>query len=202
MAQCPAEFARMGLNVLGFEIRESNLQACRYIKANTNLPNLDFIQADAWDVHQYGKFDIIFCCGLLYHIDQPRRFLQMLSQATNKLLILQTHFALTDGMDELGSAARFNLSELSENESVKGRWFVEFSNEDDYLNREKYKWASWDNRNSFWLLREHLLQTIQDVGFDLALEQFDGMEPSIAESMISGYYKLEARGTFIGIKNG
>lgn len=195
------EFARMGLNVLGLDVRESNLQACHHVQANTNLPNLDFVRDDVWNVHLYGKFDIIFCCGLLYHLDQPRKFLEMLAQTTNKLLIVQTHFALTDEMDELGSSSKFRLSDLTENESLKGRWFVEFASENDYKDREKYKWASWDNKKSFWVLKEHLLQTIHNVGFDLVLEQFDGLEPNIADSMMSGFHKLEARSTFIGIKN-
>src|SRR5437764_1400484 len=37
------EFARMGFRVLGLDVRESNLAACRYVKAHTNLPNLEFV---------------------------------------------------------------------------------------------------------------------------------------------------------------
>src|SRR6202035_734455 len=36
------EFARMGFNVLGLEIRESNFAACTYVKQKTHLPNLNF----------------------------------------------------------------------------------------------------------------------------------------------------------------
>jgi hypothetical protein len=45
-----------------------------------------------------------------------------------------------------------------------------------------------------------LLQAIQDVGFDLVLEQFDGLGGDIAGSITSGYYKTDQRGTFLGIK--
>jgi hypothetical protein len=58
--------------------------------------------------------------------------------------------------------------------------------------------------------REYLLQLIQDIGFDLVLEQFDGLDPyirksdglptSIAEAMLRGYYRTDTRGTFIGVK--
>jgi len=41
------EFARMGFQVLGVEVREANIPACKYVKANTNLPNLEFIKDDA-----------------------------------------------------------------------------------------------------------------------------------------------------------
>ena len=41
------EFARMGLDVLGVEIRDSNIAACNYVKLNTNLPNLNFVKDNA-----------------------------------------------------------------------------------------------------------------------------------------------------------
>jgi hypothetical protein len=62
------------------------------------------------------------------------------------------------------------------------------------------KWASWDNRQSFWVQREYLLQAIRDVGFDLVMEQFDSLGPQIAENMLRGFYHTDRRGTFIGIK--
>ena len=36
---------------------------------------------------------MVFCCGLLYHLDKPKEFLDTLSAVTTKLLILQTHFS-------------------------------------------------------------------------------------------------------------
>jgi SAM-dependent methyltransferase len=224
------EFARMGFQVLGVEVRESNIAACRYVKANTNLPNLQFVQDDAWNIGKYGSFDAVFCCGLLYHLDHPKQFLGTLSGITKKLLILQTHFSIdtdpeaddpnsdTDRLrrflgqilppflkgrrhNKVSAIRKFNLSPISENESLRGRWYTEFATDADYKERERSKWASWDNRRSFWVQREYLLQAIQDVGFDLVMEQFDGLgEGTIANSMICGYYKADTRGTFIGIK--
>jgi hypothetical protein len=189
------EFARMGLQVLGLEVRESNFAACRYVKAHTRLPNLEFVQDDAWNITNYGRFDAIFCCGLLYHIDRPKRFLQTLSAATSKLLILQTHFATET------TNVKYELSELTENESLQGCWYTEFADDKQFNQREDAKWASWENRRSFWVRREYLLQTIRDVGFDLVLEQFDGLGADIVGSMTSGEYKTNQRGMFIGIKS-
>src|SRR5215510_8298569 len=55
------EFARMGFQTLGLEVRESNIAACRYVKERTNLPNLNFVRDDAWNVQKYGTFDAVFC---------------------------------------------------------------------------------------------------------------------------------------------
>ena len=211
------EFARMGFQVLGLEVRESNIAACDYVKANTNLPNLQFVKDDAWNVAKYGTFDAIFCRGLLYHLDRPKQFLQMVAGVAARLLILNTHFSET-GAETAGlprflrlvfqpfldrrktSIQKFTLSSITENESLFGRWFTEFASDTAHRQRENSKWASWDNRRSFWIQREYLLQAIEDAGFDLVMEQFDGLAPNIADAMIRGNYKTDSRGTFIGIK--
>lgn len=209
------EFARMGFQVVGVDVREANIAACNYVKSKTNLPNLTFFQDDVWNIARYGKFDVIFCCGLLYHLDQPKQFLETLSSVTTRLVILQTHFstrttntvykklrlpALVQKAAARVTGNKHNLSPLSENEGLAGRWYMEFPNDDSFRKREIRRWASWENRQSFWIQREYLLQAIQDVGFDLVMEQFDSLGPGIAESMLRGYYRKENRGTFIGIK--
>ena len=222
------EFARMGFQVLGVEVREANIAACNYVKANTNLPNLEFVKDDARNIAKYGVFDVVFCKGLFYHLDKPKEFLNTLSAVTTKLLILQTHFSTdnkkTDTKNKehrwFGIARKllarvkrhspepaakyrdFNLSELTENETLSGRWYTEFANDEAFSKRDSAKWQSWDNRRSFWIQREYLLQAIHDVGFDLVMEDFDSLGPNIAESMLCGFYKAETFGTFIGVKTG
>ena len=185
----------MGFQVLGLDVRESNIAACRYVKANTSLQNLEFVQDDVWNIAKHGRFDAIFCCGLLYHLDRPNEFLKTLGEVTNKVLILQTHFSVDETGDD-----KFNLSPITENECLRGRWYMEFPTDADFGNRDNLKWASWDNRRSFWIQREYLLQAIQGAGFDLVLEQFDSLGQDIARAMMSGYYQTDRRGTFIGIK--
>jgi 2-polyprenyl-3-methyl-5-hydroxy-6-metoxy-1,4-benzoquinol methylase len=239
------EFARMGFQVLGIEVRQANIAACNYVKPNTNLPNMEFIKDDARNIAKYGLFDVVFCKGVLYHLGKPKEFLTTLSAVTTKLLILQTHFStdtknkehrwfgiarkplarvkkhilafgigrkLSAGVKKLSARVKrhnpepapkyheFNLSELTENETLRGRWYTEFANDEAFSKRDSSKWASWDNRRSFWIQREYLLQAIYDVGFDVVLEQFDGLGPNIAESTLSGLYKAETYGAFIGIK--
>ncbi len=211
------EFARMGFQVVGVDVRESNLAACEYVKSKTDLPNLQFVKDNVLNIQKYGKFDAIFCCGLLYHLDRPKQFLEAVSAVTSKIAILQTHFA-TDSrssrfMSMVPTLARkavarvtrlrpdkFYLSRVSENEGLRGRWFAEFTSQKAFAKRETSKWASWDNHQSFWVQREYLLQAIQDVGFDLVMEQFDGLGENIADSMLRGFYRTDRRGTFIGIK--
>ena len=86
------EFARLGLQSLGLDVRESNIEVCRYVQSKTDLPNLRFVRDDVWNIADHGSFDIVFCCGLLYHLDRPRAFLDVLSDVTKRLLILQDPF--------------------------------------------------------------------------------------------------------------
>lgn len=213
------EFARLGFQVLGIEVRELNIAACNYIKSKTDLPNLQFVQDNALNVADHGMFDAVFCCGLFYHLENPRQYLETLSSVTKKLLILQTHFSLisrNDKLLKLPTTARqftdrvlrrplpvkFMLSAPTTHEGLPGRWFTEFSDDHSFGQRETAKWASWDNRRSFWIQREYLLQAIKDVGFDLVLEEYANLMPNIADSLLQGSYAANLRGTFIGIKTG
>ena len=83
--------------------------------------------------------------------------------------------------------------------AAKG-WYREFAGDADHAKRENSRWSSWDNRLSFWIQREYLLQAISDSGFDMVFEQFDNFAPNIAEAMTAGTYKTDTRGTFVGIK--
>ncbi len=55
---------------------------------------------------------------------------------------------------------------------------------------------------AFWIQREHLLQALRDVGFDVPMEQFGHLEPNVAESLLGGFYLANLRGMFIGVKMG
>jgi SAM-dependent methyltransferase len=188
------EFARLGYNVLGLDVRESNIEACQFVKSKVNLPNLEFVKDDAWNISKYGEFEVMFCCGLLYHLDKPKKFLHLLSSVTKNLLILQTHFSTGT------PNPKFQQTELTENEGLKGRWQIEFIDDEAFKQREVARWSSWDNHSSFWIQREYLIQTIKDVGFNLVMEQFDSLDSPIANTMLTGYYHTDDRGTFIGIK--
>jgi SAM-dependent methyltransferase len=212
------EFARLGYQTLGLDVREANIEACRYVKSKVALANLEFVRDDVWNLPAYGTFDAVFCCGLLYHLDRPREFLKVLSSVTRRVLILQTHFSQAGDPPSFIHPRRLRralarilplrstattthkLSFLSANEGLPGRWFSEFRNERAYRDRENRRWAAWNNRKSFWVQREYLLQALRESGFDLVLEQFDGMGSKIAFEMTEGSYRTSGRGTFVGVK--
>jgi SAM-dependent methyltransferase len=188
-------FARLGMDATGIEVRESNFQNCLYVRSNVNLPNLSFVKDDVYNVDQYGIFDAIWACGIFYHLDKPRSFMEKVARTCRKVLMLETHFTHAQ---RTSAAEQYKLSDLCEHDNLRGRWYHEYSNasQDDL---ENLKWASWSNRDSFWLQKEHLLQLIRDFGFDIVLEQYDSM-PNILEDMVS-YYHAHDRALFVGIKS-
>jgi hypothetical protein len=212
------EFARMGLHALGLDVRELNIEACRYVQSKLNLPNLEFALDDVWNIASYGVFDAVFCCGIFYHLDKPREFLNILSKVTKRLLILQTHFAEADAPPAFIRPRRLRraiarvlplkntgttthkLSFLRENEGVPGRWMQEFRSRRAFLDRPNRRWAAWDNTKSFLMQREYILQSMREAGFDVVLEQFDWLGSNLAFEMTKGSYRTSGRGTFIGIK--
>jgi SAM-dependent methyltransferase len=189
------EFARLGMDVLGLEIRESNFRNCMHVKSRSNLDNLKFVQDDAWNVERYGRFDVVLCFGLLYHLDKPTSFLHMLGDVCNKALFVHTHIAPVE------ASKTFDLSAMTQHEDAEGRWYTEFP-DGLRVDRSASKWASLENNRSFWLRKEFVLGAIRDSGFDIVVEQYDWLGSQIADEMLRGMYTTSHRNMFVGIKSG
>lgn len=189
-------FARLGMVATGFEIRKSNLANCLFVKSQLDLPNLTFINADVNDIDNYGPFDAVWACGILYHLDQPRLFFEKLASVCRRVVMLETHFTY---QERTPAADYWRLSELCEHQGLKGRWFHEH---DDIApeDLEQLKWSGWSNRRSFWLQKEYLLHLIHAAGFDIVLEQYDVMSDILGE--MKSYYHGVDRGLFVGIRGG
>ena len=186
------EFARMGFDTLGIEVREENISKCNYVKSDLNLPNLQFVKDDVRNIAAYGKFDIVLCYGLLYHLNDPIDFIKKVSNCNNKLMFLNTHFAPErDLRYSLGLLNHFligpiqkrtglfefeknyRLSSLQSNEGYRGRWKKEFSKGASQMIREKSLWSSYDNEQSFWLCKTDLAKALHDAKYDYVFEQFN-----------------------------
>ena len=188
------EFARMGMDAFGIEVRQSNFENCLEVKRRVGLPNLDFAKDDVANLPKYGAFDVIFCCGLLYHLDNPRAFVKMLGEQARDAVIINTHYAPWDWYPK----SVFTLSQIEQHEGIPGRWYFEHDANDE-ATLEKLKWASWENKRSFWPMKEALLQSIAEAGFDLVFEQFDVLG-NILSNGTSDEVMANHRGTFVGIR--
>jgi SAM-dependent methyltransferase len=189
------EFARMGFDALGLEVRQSNFVNCQQVKRRAGVDSLEFVKDDVWNLAKYGPFDVIFCCGLLYHLDRPREFISLMGQQARDAVIVNTHYAPWDWYP----SSAFQLSAIERHEDLPGRWFFEHNAADETA-KEQLKWASWDNRHSFWPVKEALLEAIRGAGFDLVFEQFD----TLGDILGNGTDKETVRnhrGVFVGIRS-
>ena len=76
----------LGLQVTGVDGRLENAQ-----EASKRFPSIKFQQCDAedWSLRQLGKFDLVFCFGLLYHLQNPLLTISHLHAMSNKLLLVE-----------------------------------------------------------------------------------------------------------------
>lgn len=79
--------AECGLHVCGFDARQENVEeACR------RFPGIPFGQGDIEDqkIASLGRFDLVLCFGLLYHLENPLRAIRNLRAITGKCLLLES----------------------------------------------------------------------------------------------------------------
>ncbi|MDQ2728249.1 MAG: class I SAM-dependent methyltransferase [Actinomycetota bacterium] len=186
-----ALLARAGFSALGIDGRQANIDRCEFGAGQLDLPGLRFVTDDVRNLERHGVFDLTFCSGLLYHLDNPVDFLHVMSRCTRRALILHTHFA-TDTLPEQFS----NLSELTTNEGVPGRWYYEHPEGLSAEDLLAHPWSSIGNTVSFWIEKRHLLQTLVDVGFDLVYEQYDFLDGIVNDNYIAEY----GRSCFIAVR--
>ena len=153
------EFARAGYDVLGIEVRDKNIACCQYVKERVDLPNLEFVQDNVWNVAKYGEFDAVWAGGLLYHLNDPVEFLTELRKVTKDTLVLNTHYA------EKTNDSTFSVGPIETHEGYEGRWYTEYPSPTKFESREKFALSSWDNTHSFWLLRDELQRALLAAGF-------------------------------------
>ncbi len=86
-----------------------------------------------------------------------------------------------------------------ENDGLQCRWYPEY----DAVTPEQVdqqKWASWYNNRSFRVQKEYLLQLLNDLGFDVVLEQFD-CDNDIVSQLRTGWRRTHARALLVGVKS-
>jgi len=130
--------------VLGIEARKSNIERARFMQDLLRVDDVKFVQADLEKtaLNEFGKFDAIFCSGLLYHLPEPWKLIAEIARIAPRLFIW-THYA-----DESAQEIRQNF---------RGREFVE-GGIDEPLSGMSPK--------SFWLTLESLKSALTSAGFD------------------------------------
>jgi SAM-dependent methyltransferase len=76
----------LGLDVLAVDGRPENVA-----EARRRYPHLRFDVVDAQDsgLSRLGRFDLVFCFGLIYHLENPLRAIRSISEMTLKLTYVE-----------------------------------------------------------------------------------------------------------------
>ena len=95
------------IRVVALEGREANLRKARFVQELLGIRNVEFLQANL--EHSYltgfGKFDAVFCCGLLYHLPEPWKLLERLPAVAPRLFVW-TQYAADDEAHDLPGGLR------------------------------------------------------------------------------------------------
>jgi len=148
------ELARRGYEVTAIEGRPDNLNRarwiCRVLSVDASLHAADVEQVP---LREFGEFDVVFCCGLLYHLPRPWELVAQLP-ATAPRLFLSTHYAEREEemVDGFG-----------------GSWYRELGRDDP---------LSGLSQRSFWLTKPALLELLRSTGYAEVDVTHDWMHPN------------------------
>jgi len=196
------EFARRGHEVIGIDARQVNIDRAVAVQRDLGLVNVSFVVDDVKNLAEYGQFDVVFCSGLLYHLDNPGSYLELIGRIATRALILNTHYAreidpLYDDSKPLESdRVDFSLSKLTNHEGLSGRWYAEYESDDPRSEIEGRLWAAFSNERSFWPTKRVLLEACREAGFSVIYEQHDFVDSISTDD----YSELNDRGMFVCIK--
>ena len=177
------EFALHGARAVGIEIREANLNKARFLKEQLGLDNVEFFQDDVRNLSEtkYGRFDVVLCAGILYHLDSPAVFevLEQIGAVCDRMAIIETYISLEPV-----------ISQEYKGKTYWGNHYIEHA--DEVPPEKKYVdlWSSIDNARSFWLTRNALCNVLDHIGFTSVFVQ---LNPSLESQPLD-------RSTFIAIK--
>lgn len=162
------EFARRGAWCQGIDARPTNIAHARFAAALIGLgKRAEFFEMDVRDFGELGKFTIVLCAGILYHLtaDDAISVLQQIAAAGPVLTVIDTHTAPRELRQN-----RFNLSEMASvtvgDQMYRGRWYPEFPAGLTKRGKEVYSTGSAiDNEQSFWFTPSDLRRAVESVGF-------------------------------------
>ena len=133
--------------VVGIEGRAQNLARSQLVAELLGRGNVEFRQEDleTVDLAQHGRFDAVFCAGLLYHLETPWRLVREVARVTDHFF-LDTNYWSGDE-DEV------------EAEGHRGGWY----DEGDYT--DPVRALSGLRKRSFWLTLPSLLKVVTSAGW-------------------------------------
>jgi len=130
--------------ITAIEGRHSNIERAKFIQKLLNAQKIEFIESNLEhiDFTTIGKFDAVYCCGLLYHLLEPWKLIESISKISGNLF-LSTHYSLKNEKN-------INLN------GFEGSMYNEFGLKDS---------LSGMSPKSFWPTLDALMNILKSSGF-------------------------------------
>ena len=79
--------------IVAIEGRDYNIEKARFVQRLLERDNVTFIEAnlETFDLTSLGRFDAVYCVGLLYHLPKPWELLARLKEVSD-VIYLNTHY--------------------------------------------------------------------------------------------------------------
>jgi SAM-dependent methyltransferase len=86
--------------VLGIEGRQESVDKAEFVRQALGVTNAEFVTAnlEETDLATFGRFDAVFCSGLLYHLPRPWELIEQISRVSPNLFVW-THYVADDEAD-------------------------------------------------------------------------------------------------------
>lgn len=179
------ELALQGAKVVGVEGRPASLEKARLAKEILGLTRVEFIEDDVRhiSVQKYGRFDVVLCAGILYHLDAPDvfHFLEHIFEMSTRFAIFDTHVSMSAKEERTYRSRRYF-----------GCTFLEHPSDSSTDEKAKRLWSSLDNIKSFWFTKPSLLNFLSHTGFTSVYECHN---PSTIHDWMDRVTLVASRGT-------
>ncbi|MDY6950924.1 MAG: class I SAM-dependent methyltransferase [Thermodesulfobacteriota bacterium] len=157
------ELAQQGAEVVAIEGRTANIEKARFAKEVLCLDRLTLHHDDVRNlsVEQYGKFDVVLCLGILYHLTVPDvfSFLESVAEACGAFAIVETEVTPAPERCYVYNGREY-----------WGKMRLEHADGSTAQERAQSLWASLDNLASFCFTRPSLYNVLAHVGFTSVYE--------------------------------
>ena len=178
------ECALQGAQVTVVEAREENLERiqavldCYGVTDQVTLTIGD-VRSISEDVQ--GRFDIVLCCGILYHLDAKgvHEVVNRSYKMADDLIFIDTHISLAP-----------NAKVILDDDSYEGWYCREHVRGATKTAKEAAIYSSIDNETSFWFSRVSLINMLMRAGYQCVVEVLNTPMP-----------RRPDRCSFVGVKS-
>jgi len=156
--------------ILGVEPKTSNYQECLKL----NIEGVSFLQLDCRDLsaERVGHFDLVWCCGLIYHLDDPTRLICAIRSISHgeSYICVEGHFATEAEQACLPNPNPPIVQKILDGRAYRGKMFKEFDQALPVDARDKSDRAALDNAWAFWLTADSMVNMFRSYGFRRIVE--------------------------------